>query len=1085
MNNIIKIIFLLLFLLSSNLFSKQLEKVSLQLQWLDQFQFAGYYIAKEKGFYEDVGLDVEIRKYQSSIYPINEVVNQKVTYAIGRSSLIIDKNNGKDIVLISAIFQSSPLVLLATEQSNIHSIRDFIGKRIMNTPDMLFSASIHAMMNSKGVFIDDMIVQKHTFNVEDLINNKTDLMTSYISNEPFLLQKKGIKYKIFNPKDYGFDIYSDILFTSSTELNEHPNRVSKFKYASLRGWKYAFDHIDETIKLIKSKYNIQNKSYEALKYEANILKQLAYYKTKEIGKIDKYKIEKIYDMYNILGFIQNPIDYDKFIFDETQKSKLVFSKEELEYLKNHPVIKVHNEINWPPFNYYENGEAKGYSVDYIKLLFKDLDQKIKFITGPTWNQFMKMLQTPKLDLIINIAKNKQRAKSIVFTTPFHKAQNAIYVNINNQSFNDLDDLKGKTIAMPKGFFTQKFLEKNYPQIKQILVKDSLEALKMLSLGKVDATIGKKVVMDYIIENNMISNVLVSQYIEDERIISHIRIGASKDDKVLIDIVQKLQDNLEYQDIKDLKSKWFGVKSTTQNRKDLKLTQSEKAYLYTKKFLNVCVDNELLPYIAKKDNNIIGISAEFIELYANKLSLNINIIEKNSDTKCDIKAVMGSYMTKNKLFTQSHTYISDSIALVTRMEQPFIQKLSSVNKKVAISNDFKKFSLYIKQKYPNLDIVEVENIDVALKMVANNEIFGYIGTSLVCSNYIQKCFSTKLKIVNSFVKINYGLGINKNDPKLLNIINKTIDSIDAKENKKILNNWIATTVDRKINYKYIIFTILIILIIIVFVVYHSVTTSRNNQILEKRIEQEVEKNRKKDQELFAQQRLAQMGEMISMIAHQWRQPLGAIASTSINLKMKIELDQFDLSKIEDQEKCKEYFSKELDDIDEYVQILTSTINDFRNFYKPDKTISNINVKEPIQRALKIIKSSLEAEDITLVTNYYSTKDIQIYDGEIMHVFLNILKNAQDNFKNKDIEEKQIVITTKDISNNKVEIKICDNGGGISNDILSKIFDPYFSTKNQKNGTGLGLYMSKTIIEEHHNGQLAIQNINNGVCFIIKL
>ncbi len=1084
MIKLIKFIFLTLIILNISIYAKQLEKVSLQLQWLDQFQFAGYYMAKEKGFYKDFGLDVDIRKYKYSIKPIDEVVKHNVNYAVGRSSLIIDKSNNKDIVLISAIFQSSPLILLTTKDSNINTIKDFIGKKIMSTPDSVSSASLQAMMNSKGVSMNDMIVQKHSFNVNDLINHKTDLMASYTSNEPYLLKQKNVKYKIFNPKDYGFDLYSDILFTSLTEVKDHPNRVVKFKYATLKGWEYAFNNIDETIKLIQAKYNFQNKSYDALYYEAQTLKKLAYYKTNELGKIDKYKIEKIYDMYNILGFVHNKIDVDKFIFDENKKEKLVLTSEELQYLKKHPIIKVHNEINWPPFNFYENGQAKGYSIDYIKLLFKNLDVKLEFITGPSWNEFMKMLQTKELDLIINIAKNKQRSKTIAFTTPFHKAQNAIYVNVNNQAFNDLNDLKGKTIAMPKGFFTQKFLEKNYPHIKQILVKDSLEALKMLSLGKVDATIGKKVVMDYIIENNMISNVLVSQYIEDERIISHIRIGASKYDKTLINIIQKLQDRLEFKDVKDIKSKWFGVKSTTSHKKDLKLTQSQKAYLYTKKVLNVCIDNELLPYMSYKDNKFIGISADFINIYMNKLSMGINIVKNDSNIICDIQPLMGSYVKIASKYTKSHTYINDSIALVTRMEQPFIQKLNDISGKVAVSKELNKFKFYIKKRYPNLDIVEVNDINTALKMVSNKEIFGYIGTSLICSHYIQKNFSTELKIVNSFVNINFGLGINRNEPQLLNIINKTIDSIEQKQNNKILNSWIATTVDTKINYTYIVIGIVLILFIIVFIAYHSILTSKHNSILEKRIEEEVEKNRKKDQELFAQLRLAQMGEMISMIAHQWRQPLGAIASTSINLKMKIELDQFDLSSKDEQLECKEYFVEELDDIDEYVQILTSTINDFRNFYKPDKSSSLININEPIQKALKIIKTSLEADNINIETKYNSNNEIEIYDGEIMHVFLNILKNAQDNFKNIDIQDKEIVITTKDV-NNSVEITICDNGGGISQNILDKIFDPYFSTKDQRNGTGLGLYMSKTIIEEHHNGKLDIKNIENRACFIIKM
>lgn len=138
------------------------------------------------------------------------------------------------------------------------------------------------------------------------------------------------------------------------------------------------------------------------------------------------------------------------------------------------------------------------------------------------------------------------------------------------------------------------------------------------------------------------------------------------------------------------------------------------------------------------------------------------------------------------------------------------------------------------------------------------------------------------------------------------------------------------------------------------------------------------------------------------------------------------------------------------------------------------------KEVVHKALKIIRSSIDVDNITIIEEYKDEKLLAMYDNEMMQVILNILKNAQDNFKEKNILNPEIQITSS--ANN---LFICDNGGGIPDEILVKIFDPYFSTKSEKNGTGLGLYMSKTIIEEHHNGSLSVKNQNNGVSFKIKL
>ncbi|MEA1919083.1 MAG: ATP-binding protein [Campylobacterota bacterium] len=254
----------------------------------------------------------------------------------------------------------------------------------------------------------------------------------------------------------------------------------------------------------------------------------------------------------------------------------------------------------------------------------------------------------------------------------------------------------------------------------------------------------------------------------------------------------------------------------------------------------------------------------------------------------------------------------------------------------------------------------------------------------------------------------------------------------------------------------------------------------NANLEKRVEAEIEKNRLNDQKLLQHSRMAQMGEMISMIAHQWRQPLSAISSTTVNLQLKLELENFDLHTEEGVDACHEYFLQRLENIETYVQNLTHTIDDFRNFYKPNKQAITISLEEVISKSLNVIQASLENDTIKIIQEYDSHMKYELYDSELMQVILNILKNAQDNFKEKSTQNAYIKITTHDKC-----ISICDNGGGISPAIVENIFDPYFSTKDEKNGTGLGLYMSKIIIEEHHKGSLHVSNSDDGVCFSIEL
>ena len=254
------------------------------------------------------------------------------------------------------------------------------------------------------------------------------------------------------------------------------------------------------------------------------------------------------------------------------------------------------------------------------------------------------------------------------------------------------------------------------------------------------------------------------------------------------------------------------------------------------------------------------------------------------------------------------------------------------------------------------------------------------------------------------------------------------------------------------------------------VYSDITKMRS-------LEQQLHSQK---QQLIFQSRLAQMGEMMSMIAHQWRQPLSSISVTASNLAVKIELESFDLSIKNGQDEQNRYFLEKLGNINNYIRNLTQTIDDFRNFYRANKKSVEVSFKHVITQALNIIETSMESDNIELIYNYNSTKKIMLYDSELMQVVLSILKNSQDLFKEKEISNPTVTIQTEDGF-----FTICDNAGGISEDIIDKIFDPYFSTKNEKNGTGLGLYMSRLIVDDHHKGKLSVENRDGGACFKIEL
>lgn len=236
----------------------------------------------------------------------------------------------------------------------------------------------------------------------------------------------------------------------------------------------------------------------------------------------------------------------------------------------------------------------------------------------------------------------------------------------------------------------------------------------------------------------------------------------------------------------------------------------------------------------------------------------------------------------------------------------------------------------------------------------------------------------------------------------------------------------------------------------------------NENLKKEIKEEVEQNRQKDNMLFQQSKMASMGEMIENIAHQWRQPLSFISTSASGIKLNKEYDTL----------TDELLNEAVDNIMNSTKFLSNTIDDFRDFYRVDKIKEKFNIKDVLNKTLKLTSSRFTNRAIKVIED---CEDVTIlgFENELVQVFINILNNARDVLEKLPYEERFIFVTIKKIEN-EAYISLKDNANGIEPTILEKIFDPYFTTKGSDKGTGIGLFMSREIIEKHFHGKIIAQN-----------
>jgi class 3 adenylate cyclase/ABC-type nitrate/sulfonate/bicarbonate transport system substrate-binding protein len=275
------------------------DKVLLQLKWLHQFQFAGYYQALDKGYYRDAGLDVEIREGGPSVDVTEAMEQGKADFGACTTNVLVPRANEPAFVVLGVIFQHSPAIILATRRAHIATLSDLAGQPLMDAPD---SDDIAAMLKRAHVDYASLPRVQHTGDPRDLIAGKAAAMVAYSTNEPFVLGKLGVPYQTFSPRAYGFDFYGDNLCTTARQAQAYPERTRAFLTASLKGWAYALAHKDASVALILDRYSKQ-KSREALLFEAVQTEALIQPDLIELGDQTAERWQQIANVYRDLGML--------------------------------------------------------------------------------------------------------------------------------------------------------------------------------------------------------------------------------------------------------------------------------------------------------------------------------------------------------------------------------------------------------------------------------------------------------------------------------------------------------------------------------------------------------------------------------------------------------------------------------------------------------------------------------------------------------------------------------------------------------------------------------------------------------------
>lgn len=289
-----------------------LERITLQLRWEYEFQFAGFVAARELGYYREVGLDVELRELHFGMSVYEELRSGRAQYAVGTTDAVVERASGTPVVALAAIFQHSPFVIISREDAGIRAPEDLVGRRV-STYDTR-NTILEAMLHSEGVDAARVDFVPYDQDYARIASGEVSATTAVITLQPYAFEQMGIPFSIMYPRTYGIDFYGNTLITLEDEVRRHPDRVRAFREASLRGWEYALANPGEIIDIYLEKYSPQVER-GLLEFEAAAIRDLMQPELIAVGHMNPGRWRQIANEYRNLGIIDGPFSLDGFLYE--------------------------------------------------------------------------------------------------------------------------------------------------------------------------------------------------------------------------------------------------------------------------------------------------------------------------------------------------------------------------------------------------------------------------------------------------------------------------------------------------------------------------------------------------------------------------------------------------------------------------------------------------------------------------------------------------------------------------------------------------------------------------------------------------